>query len=144
MIELLVVIAIVGVMSSVVLSNLNSARAKSQDTKRISEIRAMRNALEFYYDNTGRYPCIVPTCCQCNNALSGLAATLVPTYITKIPTDPIWTGADDYRYAGGYSAVGNSYPEIYTIRIRKADGTYCIAGQNRPASWWLGVPDCPF
>ena len=56
LIELLVVIAIIGILSSVVLASLNTARAKARDAKRLSDMHQMQIALEFYYDSFGRYP----------------------------------------------------------------------------------------
>ena len=56
LIELLVVIAIIGILSSVILSSLNSARKKSRDAQRLSAMVQMQTALEFYYDKFGRYP----------------------------------------------------------------------------------------
>ncbi len=56
LIELLVVIAIIGILSSVVLASLNTARLKARDTRRVSDIRSIQLALEFYYDSLGQYP----------------------------------------------------------------------------------------
>ena len=56
LIELLVVISIIGLLSSVVLASLNSARSKARDTQRIAGIKQIRTALEFYYDKYGYYP----------------------------------------------------------------------------------------
>lgn len=57
LIELLVVIAIIGILSSVVLASLNSARAKARDARRLSDLHQIRNALELYAsDNNGAYP----------------------------------------------------------------------------------------
>jgi len=75
LIELLVVIAIIGILSSVVLASLNSARKKGRDARRISDIKQLQLALELYYDNnSSEYP----------DALASLA----PTYISVIPADP--------------------------------------------------------
>ncbi len=56
LIELLVVIAIIGLLASVVLASLESTRAKARDAKRISDLEQIRNALELYRADHGRYP----------------------------------------------------------------------------------------
>ena len=56
LIELLVVVAIIGLLSSVVLASLNTARTKTRDVKRLSDMRQTQVALELYYDSFGRYP----------------------------------------------------------------------------------------
>jgi prepilin-type N-terminal cleavage/methylation domain-containing protein len=57
LIELLVVISIIGLLSSVVLANLNSVRSKARDTKRVQEIRSVEKALALYaLDNNGLAP----------------------------------------------------------------------------------------
>jgi type IV pilus assembly protein PilA len=56
LIELLVVIAIIGVLSSVVLASLNTARAKARDANRISDMHQMQLALDIYYLHNGQYP----------------------------------------------------------------------------------------
>ena len=87
LIELLVVIAIIGILSSVVLASLNTARQKSRDAKRIADVKQLQLALELYFDNTKAYP---------DAALTGLA----PTYIPAIPVDPLNTGSYVYKYTG--------------------------------------------
>ena len=87
LIELLVVIAIIGILSSVVLASLNSARKKSRDARRISDLKQIQLALEMYADaNSSTYP----------DAL----ASLVPTYMPSTPLDPLNTGSYVYSYAG--------------------------------------------
>jgi len=53
LIELLVVIAIIGILSSVVLANLNSARTKGADAAIQSNLSNLRSQAELYYDTTG-------------------------------------------------------------------------------------------
>ena len=55
LIELLVVIAIIGILASVVLVSLNSARKKGNDTRVISDVNQIRTALETGYNGTS-YP----------------------------------------------------------------------------------------
>ncbi len=85
MIELLVVIAIIGILSSVVLASLNSARKKGRDARRIADVKQLQLALELYYDAQGSYPA----------AISGAELT-GPGYIATNPKDP--TTAAVYAY----------------------------------------------
>ena len=55
LIELLVVIAIIGILSSVVLASLNTARDKGADAKIKGEVGSIRAAAEMYYDTKGQY-----------------------------------------------------------------------------------------
>jgi len=51
LIELLVVIAIIGVLATIVLVSLNSARVKARDARRQSDIRQISLAMEMWYDS---------------------------------------------------------------------------------------------
>lgn len=55
LIELLVVVAIIGVLASVVLASLNTARSKGRDARRKHDLAQIRNALIFYYDKKGNW-----------------------------------------------------------------------------------------
>lgn len=98
LVELLVVIAIIGILSSIVLSSLNSSRAKARDAKRISDLKQIQLALELYSDlNGGFYP----------RTLSLLEVNGV---IPKIPVDPSGAGTYSHPSLGtsGYFYAGLS------------------------------------
>lgn len=100
LIELLVVIAIIGLLSSVVLASLNTARAKGRDAKRVSDLNTINTALEFYYDDNGGYPntgalstSYWDTGCQRtpqapDQKLENWIPGLVPVYLSVLPKDP--------------------------------------------------------
>lgn len=56
LIELLVVISIIGLLSSITLASLNSAREKARNARRLADMRQVQTALDFYYDAFGSYP----------------------------------------------------------------------------------------
>jgi general secretion pathway protein G len=56
LIELLVVISIIGLLSSIVLAALSSAKAKARDARRMADIKQLQLALELYRDRFGVYP----------------------------------------------------------------------------------------
>lgn len=86
LIELLVVIAIIGLLSSVVLASLNSARAKGRDARRLADLQQMANQIVALGENTTFATCtgadaIASTCTTPNlagyNDPSGAAAACV-------------------------------------------------------------------
>ena len=94
LVELLVVIAIIGILASVVLVSLNSARGKARDARRISDLHQIALALENYYDANQNY--------------AATLAALSPTYLVTQPKDPS-TGAI-YSYAAlGSGTTCSSY-----------------------------------
>ncbi|HBH71636.1 MAG: hypothetical protein UU88_C0009G0011 [Parcubacteria group bacterium GW2011_GWC1_42_11] len=100
LIELLVVIAIIGILSSVVLSSLNSARQKARDAQRVSNLTQIRTALEMYYHDNGSYSNPGWAWRSECNAWGGFAANdvipgLIPTYLPSFPSDPSMNKTDN-------------------------------------------------
>jgi general secretion pathway protein G len=56
LIELLVVIAIIGLLSTLAVVALGSARQKARDSKRLSDLKQIQTALELFYTDNNSYP----------------------------------------------------------------------------------------
>ena len=115
LIELLVVIAIIGLLSTVAVVALNSARLKARDAKRIADIKQVQTALELYYNDANGYPLTVAQGGKIDNA--GV------TYMAVVPSNPL--PANDGTCPAGcvytYAVVGPSPYTSYTLR-------YCLGG----------------
>ena len=100
LIELLVVIAIIGVLATIVLVSLNTARQKARDVRRVSDMRQVALALEMYYDDntsTG-YPGDANEL-ACDDWAAMESALETGGYISSVPSDPGSAGAYTYEAA---------------------------------------------
>lgn len=120
LVELLVVIAIIGLLSSVVIVSVGSARAKSRDARRISDMKALQTAMELYKDgNNG----------NAVDTSANLATALVPNFIAKIPADPKTTAAYPYSNAG----TDETFYFTFTTESQSSlgvAGTYCATSST--------------
>jgi type II secretory pathway pseudopilin PulG len=118
-----VVISIIGVLSSVVLASLNSARAKARNAKRMSEIHVVELALDQYaLDNDGTYPTSDYDGCggwDVGNASYPFLNGKMPGILNTAPRDMTKTGNCDgyfyYRYDAGYAGCPVSWGAFYIL-----------------------------
>ena len=119
LIELLVVISIIGLLATIVMVSLNSARGKARDARRKGDLHQIQLALQMYYDANGQYPSVTGWIHSCNSSWDTLQTALAP-YISKLPKDPRNTPCIDgpwynryYVYSYGYNT--SSYPGRYDL-----------------------------
>ena len=120
LIELLVVIAIIGLLSTLSVVALGSARAKSRDSKRLSDIKQVQTALELFYTDQGNYPgntnLVLGIDTETNRGIclnvSGFAgANCENAYMGLVPKDPqnsgsyIYNASEDRPVLYYYSSV---------------------------------------
>ena len=74
LIEVLVAIAIIGLLSAVILASLGSARVRGRDAARSVDVREIKKAMEFYYDDNKQYPKVGSE--NFANAIANLATPL--------------------------------------------------------------------
>lgn len=87
LIELLVVIAIIGLLGTVVMGPLNTARNKAKDAKKIADLKSIQTALIVYGESIGQFPATL-------GALSPNYLDIVPGNVATAYTPQ----ADKYLY----------------------------------------------
>ncbi len=106
LIELLVVIAIIGLLSTLAVVALGSARVKARDSKRLADLKQMQTALELYYTDNNAYPAAAApialgtTNYACLNATGFTTTGCSSPYMGQVPVDPK-SGNYTYTLSGG-------------------------------------------
>lgn len=134
LVELLVSIAIIGLLSSIVLASLSTARDKALDAQRMANTRTLKNALQMYAnDHNGMFPPdpVVP------ESVSALTAAL-SSYIPRVPDDPHPT-TTGWKYASC-----NSSCSAYALLIYTETAGWCRTSDVNMLGWWGTTASCTF
>lgn len=128
LIELLIVIAIIGILSSFVVASFTSAQAKGRDSRRKSDLDALKKSLELAKtDSTGNayYPaCDTYTANACAIDGTNTNPDLSPSYIKTVPTDPKTSTSYTYQPTADSCAAGACTGFILS---------FCLENANEPA-----------
>ncbi|OGH95186.1 MAG: hypothetical protein A2538_03375 [Candidatus Magasanikbacteria bacterium RIFOXYD2_FULL_41_14] len=112
LIELLIVVAIIGLLSTLAVVALGSARVKARDSKRLADLKQLQTALELFYTDNNEYPTgsgvlLGSTAAACLNSTVGWATTGCDNpYMGLVPVDP---------KDGNYTYTAASSSSSYTI-----------------------------
>ena len=152
LIEILVVVAIIGLLSSIVMAALSTARVKARDSRRLSDILQIKKALELYYLNNNTYPSILA---EGEAGCAGWDSSAVDNdgngrffiepletsgMIVKMPKDPLNSPSCAgytyryYLYTGGNSGCTKTF---YVLGIYDLEGTN--GGNHASSPGW----NCP-
>jgi len=93
LLEILVVIAIIAILSAVIVSAFGSARSKTRDSRRISDIKQLKGAIDNYFATNFTYPASL--------------SELQPAFLVTLPKDP-QTNAS-YTYFTDAPVTGKRY-----------------------------------
>lgn len=108
--ELLIVIAVFGLLATLAVLSLNSARASLRDAQRLSDVSVLRAALSQYYLEKATYPLSggvnlaqagTNTESFTGAGFASAADAEAPVYLERVPTGP--KANEYYRYRGGAS-----------------------------------------
>lgn len=166
LIELLVVIAIIGLLSSVIVATLSTARAKSRDARRISDIREIQKALELYADDHGGlYPTSASFADYTEDAgalgakkyvtsrmteWDTVFAPLIAAYMKTVPKDPLndpWPYVYYYLPEGHVACTSSGvidgmtrYTLVFSTEVSNFDLQQISAGQGGSQARYCMTP----
>ncbi|NDE68005.1 type II secretion system protein [bacterium] len=138
LIELLVVIAIIGILSSVVLASLNTARSKGSDAAVKSQLNSLRSEAALYYDNSGSTytGLFVQTSTSTQPVKLFVAALASGNGVTGATTSTAWSNSTASAWAAAVplkGQVGSSFCVDSSGYAGVTTATTSVASATAPA-----------
>ena len=108
LIELLVVISIIGILAGMTMVSYTGAQKQARDTQLRSDLAQYRNGLESYAtNNNSLYPVSIARANMPGGVLCTGAFSLMPSYISACPADPLNSAPNLYHYRS--NAAGDTW-----------------------------------
>lgn len=121
LIELLIVIAVIGILSGLIITNVQGVRERARDARRKSDLNALQQSLRLYYHDANAFPLsnnfsiegcgtiLAPSVCSWGTGTFAITqGGNLTTYMAKLPSDPSSSTGNplNYKY---YSPSGDNY-----------------------------------
>lgn len=150
LIELLVVVAIIGILASVVLASLNTARSRGADAAIKANLSGTRAAAELYYDTNSNYGTATFAEAACANTASTIFSNVAVGGVAGI-----WNGVSAAITANGgtaanvsrcsQSSAGGAWAAVVTLKTGGTANdaipdTWCVdsTGASKTDTWATG------
>lgn len=155
LIELMVVVLIIMLLAAAIIVNVDQARKKARDAKRISDLNTVASALQAYYADNHFYPLNRETAYDLGTPFPVSGTMIYPQlmlfmgftnrYLTSCPRDPLLTVNDNPCFFNSFGALhgcdehgcpigSNPYGYRYTCWDDNNDGV-----ENSCVSYSLGA-----
>jgi general secretion pathway protein G len=112
LIELLIVIAIIGLLTAIVMTNLTTAKSKSRDAKRVSDVAQLQLSLELCFDRANAYPATLTLTLPCGSTTFG-------SFLASIPVGP--TPGSNYAYTVASIAGGTNNDYVIMVPLENSN-----------------------
>ncbi len=121
LIELIIVMAIFAIIAAIGIGAYMTSQQKGWDTQRVENLAGMRQALEMYYNDYGKFPqsssglinsCGGTTCAWGGGPMNDANGTVYMRVVPKDPRNPIrtyyYTAASDQSWFKLYTCIENA------------------------------------
>lgn len=147
LIELLIVIAIIGILSGLIITNIQGVRERARDARRKSDLDAISQSLRLYYNDNQQFPdaanpggrivgcntAIAPSACDWGEPFELVIGANNVVYMNRLPLDPsstdsqvrtyTYTSANDDTFTLTAQLENVSDPDIADSQARCGTGT---------------------